>query len=421
MMKRSVYYILVLSALSFLSSCTKSNIDEGDVNTINTDTDELVIYNIEKALNAVTETKGILNNSDFDSNYDPDYIYLHQIGNEQVRVEFPVYTFTCEQGNECYGLRYQIRQEDGKTTIIPFDKNRELIMERETVLQENGQFYFSSLETNEWSLPDEQVEQREGYTFYKRKNDINREIYRSADDFTIEKLKENAKLLIHRACAAFNAAGLFYNSANSLPDSGGGRLYIMTEEDFTKIMDSSPSTWYIKIYIGGPAFTDGYDLGTQTSTGSYPGGYYSSGDSKLFEEGKLDANCYLPFSSRNFGIGDNNYYAFGYYTSQGNQLFTPITDNNEINVYILIKHWTGSGNPDEQWLLNDEGALMTKATVPVPPLNNTFNAVGLLMDINQFKNAWLAEGGDLGTATKSGGVREFTLEDAITIFETDSF
>ena len=195
----------------------------------------------------------------------------------------------------------------------------------------------------------------------------------------------------------------------------------MTEEDFTKIMDSTPSTWYIKIYIGGPAFTDGYDLGTQTSTGSYPGGYYSSGDSKLFEEGKLDANCYLPFSSRNFGIGDNNYYAFGYYTSQGNQLFTPITDNNEINVYILIKHWTGSGNPDEQWLLNDEGALMTKATVPVPPLNNTFNAVGLLMDINQFKNAWLAEGGDLGTATKSGGVREFTLEDAITIFETDSF
>ena len=59
MMKRSVYYILVLSALSFLSSCTKSNIDEGNVNTINTDTDELVIYNIDKALNAVTETTSI--------------------------------------------------------------------------------------------------------------------------------------------------------------------------------------------------------------------------------------------------------------------------------------------------------------------------------------------------------------------------
>ena len=55
------------------------------------------------------------------------------------------------------------------------------------------------------------------------------------------------------------------------------------------------------------------------------------------------------------------------------------------------------------------------------PVNNGFYTLGLAMDINQFKNAWEAAGGDAAVATKSGGVREFTLEDAITIFETDSF
>ena len=92
----------------------------------------------------------------------------------------------------------------------------------------------------------------------------------------------------------------------------------------------------------------------------------------------------------------------------------------------MIKHWSGVGEPDDEWLLSDQGALQTQASISGTggkfiPTNNSFYTLGVIMDINQFKNAWLAAGGDLGTATKSGGVREFTLEDAITIFETDSF
>lgn len=430
MMKKYLSYILVACSIPFFSFCSKGSMNEVDINsnTNDKDTDESVVYNIEKALSAVPETKGIdTNGSEFDKNYDPDYIYLHSVDGSK-KVEFPVYTFTCEQGNECYGLCYQIRQENGKTTIIPFDKNHELIMERATVLPEDGQFYFSSLDTNEWSLPDEQVEQREGYTFYKRKNNINREIYRSKENFTIETLNESAPLVIHRGCAAFNLVGLFYDR-NSHKQIGESHMYTLDSEKFTEIMESDPSTWYIKIYVGGPAFTDVYDLGTQASTGANPGGYYSSGDSKHFEEGSIDANKYLSFKDLMFGLGPNTYIGLGYYTSLGNQLFAPVSGD-ELHVYILIKHWTGEGEPSDDWLLSDEGALQTEADMGgntgssdgrYVPHNNTFYIAGLLIDINDFKSAWLYAGGDLGTATKSGGVREFTLEDAITIFETDSF
>ena len=96
----------------------------------------------------------------------------------------------------------------------------------------------------------------------------------------------------------------------------------------------------------------------------------------------------------------------------------------------MIKHWTGEGEPSDDWLLSDKGALQTEVDLGgnagasdgrYIPHNNTFYIVGLLIDINDFKNAWEAAGGDAAAATKSGGVREFTLEDAITIFETDSF
>ena len=426
MMKKYLSYILVACSIPFFSFCTKGGMDEGSINTINKGTDESGVCNIEKALSAVPATKGILNNSDFDSNYDPDYIFLYS-ADGQVKVEFPVYTFTCEQGNECYGLCYQIRQDDnGKTTITPFNASHNLMEDRTVELPEDGQFYFSSLETNEWSLPDEQVEQREGYTFYKRKSDINREIYRSAENFTIETLNESAPLVIHRACAAFNVVGLFYDSSNYSVDDEGGIIYSMTVRDFIEIMGSDPSTWYIKIYAGGPAFTDAYNLGSQTSTGSNPGGYYSTGDSDHFASGSIDACSYLSFTSRFFGMGDNTYSGFGYYTRAGNHLFTPVTGGEEINVYILIKHWTGVGEPDDEWLLSDQGALQTQASISGTggqfiPTNNSFYTLGVIMDINQFKNAWEAAGGDAAAATKSGGVREFTLDDAITIFETDSF
>ena len=162
--------------------------------------------------------------------------------------------------------------------------------------------------------------------------------------------------------------------------------------------------------------------GNQQSTGDREGGYYSSGDSDLFEQGSEDANKYLPLTNRNYNYSpDIMLQGFGYYTRTGNQLFTPVTGG-EAHVYIRIKHWTGSGEPTDEWLLDDTGALQTEVDMggTTVPANNSFHIYGLLMDIRQFQSAWESAGGDAAAnATRStGGVRTFTLKDAKVVCET---
>lgn len=217
--------------------------------------------------------------------------------------------------------------------------------------------------------------------------------------------------------------GLFYDGEElgSLDEEEGGYASL-TDDEFTEIMGSDPSTWYIKIIIGGPAFTNQYDLSSQQSTGDRKGGYYSSGDSDLFEQGSEDANKYLPLTNRNYNYSPEiMLQGFGYYTRTGNQLFTPVTGG-EAHVYIRIKHWTGSGEPTDEWLLDDTGALQTEVDMggTTVPANNSFHIYGLLMDIRQFQSAWESTGGDAAAnATRStGGVRTFTLKDAKVVCET---
>ena len=217
--------------------------------------------------------------------------------------------------------------------------------------------------------------------------------------------------------------GLFYDGEElgSLDEEEGGYASL-TDDEFTEIMGSDPSTWYIKIITGGPAFTNQYDLSNQQSTGDREGGYYSSGDSDLFEQGSEDANKYLPLTNRNYNYSpDIMLQGFGYYTRTGNQLFTPVTGR-EAHVYIRIKHWTGNGEPTDEWLLDDTGALQTEVDMggTTVPANNSFHIYGLLMDIRQFQSAWEKAGGDAAAnATRSaGGVRTFTLKDAKVVCET---
>ena len=101
------------------------------------------------------------------------------------------------------------------------------------------------------------------------------------------------------------------------------------------------------------------------------------------------------------------------------QDFTPTTGDEEINVYILIKHWEGDGEPDEAWLTSDDNALFTKMNLTgygkITPKNNNFYILGLLMDIRQFKKAW---DNASQTATKAiGAMRYFDLENAKVIYE----
>ena len=414
-----LFIIDLLFSVVMLSSCTN---DDNAVTPA-----EPGVYTIDMAVDAQRETskstRGIENNSNFDGNYDPDTIYLHQKDGNGV-LALPLYSYTNSEGQQCNkGFRYRIEvKDDGSATITPIDSTYNYL-ETSLELSSGAEIYFSSLESDDWTLPDEQITDSGDYTLYLRKNDINKEIYRSAADFSITDLTTSGPVVIHRACAAFNLVGLFYDGEElgSLDKEEGGYASL-TDDEFTEIMGSDPSTWYIKIIIGGPAFTNQYDLSSQQSTGDREGGYYSSGDSKLFEQGSEDANKYLPLTNRNYNYSpDIMLQGFGYYTRTGNQLFTPVTGG-EAHVYIRIKHWTGSGEPTDEWLLDDTGALQTEVDMggTTVPANNSFHIYGLLMDIRQFQSAWENAGGDAAAnATRSaGGVRTFTLKDAKVVCET---
>lgn len=433
---------LIISLIA--TSCTDSTNDY--------DSGKLVkpgVYYIDMNLNTIheTETKGVVeNNDDFDNQYTPDEIYLHYTttNGENINVKFPVYE--CE---DCLGnkaVRYRIcKLDDGTVRITPIDAEGKHVEEENTKIDPDGTFYFSSWRTNDWALSDQQIEEKtsidnpdQTYNFFYRTKDTNQEIYRSRDNFTLSQLTEDGNLIMVRACAGFSLVGFFYDVStlqdNPEDESGQGKKTTLTPESFESIMGSPYTEWYIKIYIGGTSFTNSYDIGEQTSTGE-KNGYYSSGDAGDFQAGELVGQEYLPLQKRTYGDKKLIHAGIGYYTYDGNNLFTPIATNDQLDVYILIKHWTqesdqnGSpGNPSKKWLNSDLGALQTKLSADgtLQPNNNNFYTTGLLMDIHEFQEAWDASGGDswqqgtstVSTKSPSGAtVREFTLKDAKVIFE----
>lgn len=392
------------------------------------------IYYIETNLTPSLETRGILDNQDFDTNYDPNNIYLHAINSDEY-LELPVYD-NCpdSEGGTCKGFRYRMEVDDeGNATITPIDRNGDYLSSTIT-LSADQSCYFSSWPSDMWALDSESQISEEHwasdpnnkYYFYYRDKTVNQEIYRSESNLEISDLQKNGDLTIVRACAGFNVLGLFYDSSNK-SEFGNSTTYIMNEERFIKIMGSSPDEWYIKIYIGGSCYPDQYNFETNTATTTHPNGYYSSGDGDKFEGGQLDNQQYLSFSQTQYGTGSVTYQSYGYYTRENNQLFTPVIGQSEVNVYILVKHWTQANDPNgtltkpsSEWLKSDIGALQTTmvSDAKINPQNNNFYSLGLIMDLTQFKAAWDANGRDnysssSTTRSLSGApVREFKLENA---------
>lgn len=435
-MKRIITFIIIFACFFiYFVSCT----DKDDATTIKQV--EPGVYYVEMDLSPIVEftTKGIQDNNEFDTKYDPDFIFLHKIGSDE-KLLFPVYN-NCPDttGGTCRGFSYRMEvNENGDATITP--KNADGTYGSESItLSKEETCYFSSWPTDDWQLNENQISKEQWasdpnnpYYFYYRDKNINKEIYRSSNDLTIPDLRSNSELHIKRACAGFNVLGLFYDSNDSTTLAGGFKQYNMDKDKFESIMGSPLDKWYIKIYIGGTCYPDYYNFETNTPNNSHPNGYYSSGDGYKFESGTISDQKYLQLREEGYAKDKIIYSSVGYYTQSGNHLFTPVTETAEsIHVYLLIKHWTGEGDPDEEWLKSDIGALQTTIAegAIIQPYNNNFYTLGLIMDLTQFKKAWEAAGGDKGqedaenaasgststtmTRSPSGApVREFKLKDA---------
>lgn len=393
------------------------------------------VYYIDMNLSPFVTTRGIQDNHDFDTKYDPDFIFLHKIGSEE-NIMFPVYNNCPNSDNTtCKGFCYRIEvDEAGNATITPKNADGSYASESITIGKDET-CYFSSWPSDNWEMSEEQIssthwvdDPNNPYYFYYRDKNINQEIYRSQSDMTVNDLIINSDITMQRSCAGFNVLGLFYDN-NAQTSIGGFTQYTMTEEQFKNIMGTSPDEWYIKIYIGGTCFPDAYNIETRVPKNTHPNGYYSSGDGDKFEQAEISDQTFLPFNLTAYASGSTIYGSYGYYTQPGNHLFTPVseTKTGEVHIYILIKHWTGEGEPSEEWLKSDIGALQTTIVsgASIYPINNTFYNMGLVIDLHEFKKAWEQNGGDAGqmssisaTRSPSGApVRPFTIENAIMIYD----
>ena len=377
-------------------------------------------YTVQKFIHAIKnelDSRGIDEyNENFDEVYDPNEIYLHIVGsNESLCI--PLYITNCGTREECKCFSYNIKVFDnGEAIVSPINADG-TISSTQLRIPANSSCYFSSEKESIWEMKENQIfpKPEKKHVFYIKDDSTNKEIYRSDKDFTIANLTDNIDdLIMYRACSGFTVAGILYDSSAS-PQ---GNQVTLTEEVFTSVMQSSPSQWYIKIYMGGNALVTKYNLGTmdQEGTSNYNNGYYSTGD--YFAD---KTNCkFKQFNEEYIGYGRYSYHGYGYYSPIDVRLLTP-TLKNDLDIYVLIKKWEGSGSPTDEWLASDEDALYTKINLAEErkPENGCFYILGILLDVKEFYKVW-EQRMNLTTKTASrtaNGMHYFELENAKVIFE----
>lgn len=393
-------------------------------------------------------TKGVTTNLTFDEVYESDVIYLHKIvdGEEAECIEIPVQTYDCQNPNamgQCEGFIYQIEKEDnGTITITAVNaETREPIENQSMSVNENDSFYFSSMPTRYWSVPEDNQTSYNPPTgtmassneLYKRQKESNVEIYRSVDNFEgISDLISSAgDLELERKCSGFTFSALFLDMDENgiIPDpdeeENESRL---TRSEFEKVMGDSPDNWYVKVYIGS-IFTSKYDM--QEKTGEQDaGGFYASSDYETYIKNGTDNGLYTQFRSANNGNSQNSLRGFGYNSYTDNYLFSPTNENyaEDLILYVYIKHWTGEGDPTDDWLSSDEGAMYTQITgsdvIDTTVQDGIFYECGATIDIRELYAAAVANDlitesststvNVLSKSVSNGAPKKFTLHNAKT-------
>ncbi len=406
-MKKYLSFIFCyLCCILLFVSCTKDTEKDGTSQPF-AKAIEMIVHTVKDEPTDVSQSRGISSKyNDFDLVYDPDVIYLHIVGSDAA-VKIPLYNKICSS-EVCKCFSYYLEKfEDGSARITPLLEDG-TPASTSLDIPAGSKLYFSSIEEAIWELP--VTENREGYTFYQRNKDVNIEVYRSVENFSIDQLAGDIEsLIMGRACAGFNVFTLFYDGDEYDKATDNDEEITLEPGEFETIMGSPLSTWYIKLYIGGSALTDVYDLGTMTSVDEDASGYYSTGN--------IGADYFVPFFYKKSSIDDYSVKCYGYYTSNGDQLLVPTTGE-EMNIYVLIKHWEGDGEPGADWLASNENALYTEIDLDhySHPINNKFYTFGLFMSIQWFKKAWDSYAQSSVSRT-ANGMYYFPSEDAKVICE----
>lgn len=372
-------------AMLLLASCSEE-ID----NTTTGSTTEPGTYIVGVNLNMeVPLTKGINYgenaNFSFDSEYTPDTIYLHHEGKSIV---IPVSEKTEECGDGCKGFAYKICTVDGQTTITPLNENGE---ESGKGLQISGKenFYFSSSSEDVWKATTAEgtsVPHDPEATLYTR-TDV--ELYRSTKDFSIDDLKNEGQLDMKRVCCGFTFFCAFTDRVNK--DE-------LTIDEFEAEMGFPYKDYSIQVYIGGPAFTNEYDISIPQGEETNTNGYYASGDAKTGIMGPVPLREGIN-SSKGNGVG------IGYATLENNELITPIIDGATINAYIYITH------------KSTNTTIYTEVVTDGLFRGGNFYRVGADIDIKELAAAFKEYEGEPADTRSTSAPRLFTPKSLVTHIE----
>ena len=427
-MKKLYFTLLICIGMMLWGACTSEEVVDNAVDN----NQPLVSGTYMVGINLGVETpltKGVdLNSLTFNNVYEENVIYLHKVvdGETAECIEIPVGNYECnnpEIMDECKGFRYQIKVEDnGTITITAVDINGNPIPNQSMTVSADDDFYFSSIPTRYWTVsesdqstfvtPDEiGVATNE---IYKRNKDLNKEIYRSTDTFesVSDLYASQGDLELERKCSGFTFNALFSDRQNYNDDDEEGQSNLSRSE-FREVMGDNPDNWYIKVFVG-EMFTSQYDM-QECSGIQDEGGYYASGDRDNYHETGVDNGYYIPFRSANNGNSQvGSIVGYGYNSYSDNFLFSPTNSSycEGLELYIYIKHWAGEGEPTEEWLTSNEGAMYTHLqsdnVVTVTVQDGMFYECGANIDIEELaaaaKKCGLIEG---GSATNSIISRNF--------------
>lgn len=415
--------LLICHLILFLTifiSCEKNENNQGQTLSGN--------YTIQKFIHAITnetQSRGIIiSNDNFDDKYDSAHVYLHIVGSQEA-LYIPLYTVNCGTREECQCFRYNINVlENGDAIVTPIIDDKGTLASKGLSIPNGSSCYFSSVKETIWELDQEQIIPKENHVFYKRDDVTNKEIYRSESNYRIADLTDSVNdIIMYRACTGFTVTCLLYDGEEMSKKVKG--TVTLDEEEFQAYMNSPTSQWYMKIYLGGNSLITKYNIGTMDKEGEneYNYGYYSTGSfSSEFN------NCqFKQFFQEEATHGRFTFEGFGYYTPYTVRLLTPTLEK-DLNVYVLIKKWEGSGEPSEEWLASDEDALYTRIKLAqfTSPENGYFYVLGLLLDVEEFNYVWTemikkkqeAANNPASTSRSANGMHYFELENAKVICES---
>lgn len=356
---------------------------------------------------------------EFTDEYPYSYIYLHraddlakEAGHQCIQIPLEDVIF-CD---DCQGIHLEMTVQDNDGGYIIKNRTGDQL-----TLGKDDEVYFSTIDDNYWKADIQSASPiSNGHVFYQD-NEVNKELLRSTissegtimnHDYTKDDLiallsQGEPEIPMTRHCTAFRVYFMF----TKIGDANHGSLY---GSEWNNLINETYNggQFYIKLYMG-PNFAEEYNVFADNVTDPDQEGYYVTNEQR-----------YQPFELSEYAVtsgegGLISFTGFGYTTSPGNFLISPLNKNipaDNFSVYAFIKFAPKRTVIDDDFLTSDVGAKWFKLQVPSMTLEpNRVHYVIMAIDVNNLKVFQQQSAGTITakTRTDTNGPEEIKVNSVI--------